>query len=99
MFGKDRPDRFRLRRLAGHVTGEMDDRIAGTDVGVEFVERAGAEVLEILLDLHFGIVAREVAAKLFAIVLEFIGNTGDENLDGHRRPRSNRTKRGKFCRA
>jgi hypothetical protein len=89
-----RVDRGRLRRRAGHVADEMNHRVTGGDADIEFVEDAEAEILEVLLDLHFDIVAREVMAKLVAVGAEFIGNAGDENADGHGRPHGNRRKRG-----
>jgi hypothetical protein len=59
----------------------MNYRIAGTDVDVEFFERNTPVVLEVLLNLHLYIVAREVSAELIAIGAELIGNDGKEYLD------------------
>jgi hypothetical protein len=64
----------------------MNDRVAGADVDVEHVERDDALVLEIFLDFHFHVIAREVVANLVAIGAELVGNARDENLDGHDSP-------------
>jgi len=45
------------------------------DVDIELVERVAAEILEILLHLHFDIVPREVGAELVAIGAEIVGST------------------------
>ena len=42
-----------------------------------------AEVLEILLHLHFDIVPREVGAELVAIGAEFVGNSREKDFDRH----------------
>jgi len=38
-----------------------------------------------------------LGAKLVAIIAEFVGNTGDENLDGHGRPHGNRKAHGNLA--
>jgi hypothetical protein len=40
----------------------MNHGVAMRDVDVELVERVAAEVLEVLLHLHFDIVPREIGA-------------------------------------
>jgi hypothetical protein len=74
---------FGLRGGPGHVADEVHDRVASLDVEVELVERDAAVVLEILLDLHLHIVAREIVAKLIAVIAKFIRHRGQENPHRH----------------
>jgi len=53
----------------GHSRQRLRVAMGGIDV-----ERIAAEILEILLHLHFDIVPREVGAELVAIRPEFVGN-------------------------
>jgi hypothetical protein len=61
----------------------VNDRVASGDVGVELVQRDRAEVLEVLLDLHLDIVAREVRAQSIAVVAKLVRNRRQENPDRH----------------
>src|SRR4051812_49495156 len=61
----------------------MDDGVAVGDVEVELVERDAAVVFEVLLDLHFDIVAGEVVAQLVAIGPELIRYGREKDPDGH----------------
>ena len=60
------------------------------DIDIELVERVAAEVLEVLLHLHFDIVPRQVALQLIAKGAELIRNGREKNLRRHdARPQSN----------
>jgi hypothetical protein len=71
------------RMRAGHIADEMQHRVAMRDIDIEFVERAAAEVYEVLLHLHFDIGAREVRSQLIAIGAELIRNGREKNLGRH----------------
>ena len=91
IFGEQRALLPLSRLGTGHVADKMHDGVAMGDVDIELVERVAAEVLEILLHLHFDIVPREVGAKLIAIGTELVGNSREKNLDRHHaRPQFNR---------
>jgi hypothetical protein len=94
VHSEDRLCRGPRRHPAGHVPGEMDHRVALADVNIVVRDGRQAGILEVLLDEHFHIVAPELGAKPVAIGAEFVGNTGNENLDGHSRPHGNRRERG-----
>jgi hypothetical protein len=59
-----------VRIGAGHAADEMHHRVAVLDIDIELVEYAAAEVLEVLLHLHFDIVPRQVRSQLIAIDAE-----------------------------
>jgi hypothetical protein len=50
----------------------MHDGVATRDVEIDLVQRDAAMVLEVLLDLHLDVVARQVTAEQVAIVAELI---------------------------
>ena len=70
-------------------TGEMHHGVAMRDIDVELVERVAAEVLEVLLHLHFDIVPRQVRSQLIAIGAELIRNGREKNLRRHDRAPEN----------
>jgi hypothetical protein len=72
-----------MRIRPGHVPNQMDNRIAGADIEIEFIECDDAVILEILLHLDLNVVAREIAPKLIAIITEFVCDGRKEDLDGH----------------
>ena len=61
MFGEQRAS-FAIRRISTrHAADEMNHCVAMGDIDIELVECVAAEVLEVLLHLHFDIVPREVS--------------------------------------
>ena len=52
------------RIKACHIADEVNHGVAMRDIHVELIERIAAEILEILLNLHFHIVARKVVQIL-----------------------------------
>ena len=85
IFGEQRALLPLSRLGAAHVSDKMHHGVAMGDIDIELVERVAAEILEILLHLHFDIVPREVGAQLVAIEAEFVGNSREKDLDRHRR--------------
>ena len=90
IFRQQRVDVALERRRAGHVADEMHDAIAMRDIDVELVERVAAEVLEVLLHLHFDVVPREVGAELIAIGAELVGDRRQKDLHRFRHGRARR---------
>jgi hypothetical protein len=82
IFGEQRVQLSRARIGTGHAAHEMNHGVAIGDIDVELVERVAAEVLEILLHLHFDIVPREISAELIAIDAKLVGNGREKNLHG-----------------
>jgi hypothetical protein len=65
------------------VANEMNNGVAMGDIDVELIECVAAEVLKILLHLHFHIVPRKIAAQIITIGAEFIGYSRKRNFDRH----------------
>ena len=60
----------------GHLPHQMHHRIAMGDVSVELRQRVVPEPLEIFLHLYRDILPRQIAAQLFPVKKEFIGDGG-----------------------
>ena len=53
----------------------MHNGVAVTDVKVKLPERDRTVILEVFLNLHLYIMAREIAPELISIVAKFVGNS------------------------
>jgi hypothetical protein len=71
-----------LRKGAGHVTHEVDHRVAVVDVFIQHVQRLRPGDDEILLYLHRDVGTIEVATQRIAVAAKFGADGGQENLHG-----------------